>query len=497
MIRFFYSLMALIVASNAAAQIQYNKKYFSFNNYRAQDFSIANNNLVVMGNENFGLSSFFHTIDDAGNVVHSKSYVGSNHLVLSKLIRSVDSTFIAVGDVYNASNQLINGLCVRLNSQGDTLWTKTFGSNLNNDVKINDVIQKWDSTFIMVGNNGNEAFVMQLDMQGDVLWSKGFFPTSSGLSILEFHAVDIAANGNIIVAGSNFTSTQGEQGVVLKMDASSLLLDAKIFNEPTFFKELKTLNNTTYLFDQHFGALVKLDSMLNFEWANTYCNFYSEQTGNDAFIEQDTSGMLLFTTNDAFYGHVLKIDDFGNPQSEISVIGKSIKSIEKEDGTLCVLSNGPVLGLKSAFVSIPHYGIMQGFSNECAFNQSSFAFPYEFTTIPITLTETGPLVQTQVAVSVNNTLVDTELGCIDILGGIDEVANAEVFTVFPNPTSGVFTLHLNIQAPISIEIQDAMGKKVMTFEMQLNEMTFDATPLDSGVYFVRAYDKSVRLVVQK
>jgi hypothetical protein len=497
MIRFIYSLIALIIVSNASAQIEYNKKYFSFNNYRAQDFSIVNDNLAVIGSENFGLSSFFHTIDVAGNVIQSKSFAGSNHLVLSKLMRSVDSTFIAVGDVFNTSNQLTNGLCVRLNSQGDTLWTKTFGSNLNNDVKINDVVQKFDSTFIMVGNNGNEAFVMQLDLQGNMLWSKGFSLSGAGASILEFHAVDVAANGTIIVAGSHFTSTQGEQGIVLKIDASSLLLDAKIFNESTFFKEMKTINNATYLFDQHFGALVKLDSMLNFEWANTYCNFYSEQTGNDAFIEQDTSGMLLFATNDAFYGHVLKIDDFGNPLSEITVIGKSIKSIEKEDGTLCVLSNGPVLGLKSAFVSNPHYGIMQGFSNECAFNQSSFAFPYEFTLNPITLTETGPLVQSQVAISVNNSLVDTEVGCIDILGDLDEVSEADVLTVFPNPTSGLCTLRLNTIEPTAIEILDATGKVIVSFVMQLNEMTFDATTLDSGVYFVKAQDKLVRLVIQK
>jgi hypothetical protein len=207
--------------------------------------------------------------------------------------------------------------------------------------------------------------------------------------------------------------------------------------------------------------------------------------------------MLLFTTNDAFYGHVLKIDDFGNPLSEITVIGKSIKSIEKEDGTLCVLSNGPVLGLKSAFVSNPHYGIMQGFSNECAFNQSSFAFPYEFTLNPITLTETGPLVQSQVAISANNSLVDTEVGCIDILGDLDEVSEADVLTVFPNPTSGLCTLRLNTIEPTAIEILDATGKVIVSFVMQLNEMTFDATTLDSGVYFVKAQDKLVRLVIQK
>lgn len=497
MIKCIYSLIALFFIGNATAQIQYNKKYFSFNNYRAQDFLISNDHLVVIGTENFGLSSFFHVIDNAGSIIQSKSFAESNHVVLSKLIKSVDSTYISVGELFNSSNQLANGLCVRLNSQGDTLWTKTFGSNLNNDVKINDVVQKSDSTYLMVGNNGNEAFVMQLDVQGNMLWSKGFSLAGAGVSILEFHAVDIAANGTIIVAGSHFSSTQGEQGIVLKIDASSLLLDAKIFNEPTFFKEIKTINNVTYLFDQHYGALVKLDSMLNFEWANTYCNFYSEQTGNDAFIQQDTSGMLLFTTNDAFYGHVLKIDDFGNPLSEITVIGKSIKSIEKEDGTLCVLSNGPVLGLKSAFVSIPHYGIMQGFSNECAFTQSSFAFPYEFTVNSIALTETGPLVQMQVAISVNNSQVDTELGCIDILGDLDELSDADELTVFPNPTSGLCTLELNKDESRAIEILDATGKVVMSFMMQLNEMTFDATMLDSGVYFIKAQDKLVRLVIQK
>jgi hypothetical protein len=494
--KYISSIVALLVIGSISAQIQYNKKYYS-GAYRAQDFYIVEDNLSVIGTENYGLSSFYHVIDNAGNVVQSKSYAGSNHLVLSKLIGSIDSTFIAVGDIYNSSSQLTNGLCMRLNSQGDTLWTKSFGSALNTDVKINDVVQKSDSTIIMVGNNGNEAFIMQLDWQGNTLWSKGFSITGSGLSILAFQTVDTTAAGNIVVAGSHSTTTQVEKGIVLKMDQSGILVNAIIFNEPTLFREIKTINNSSYLFDQHFGALVKLDSALNFQWANAYCYFFSEQTGNDVFLEQDTSGTILFTTNDAFYGHVLKIDDFGNPISEISVVGKSIKSIVKDDGTLCVLSNGPVLGVKSAIVSVPHYGIMQGFPNECAFTQSSFALPYVYTTSPIILTETIGLVQTQVGVSVNNAVVETEFGCIDILGNLNEVPDAEAFTVFPNPNHGLFTLRLNSFEPTEIEILDATGKVVQSFMIQNNEMTFDATSLDSGVYFVKAQDKLVRLVIQK
>jgi hypothetical protein len=83
------------------------------------------------------------------------------------------------------------------------------------------------------------------------------------------------------------------------------------------------------------------------------------------------------------------------------------------------------------------------------------------------------------------------------LGDLDEVSEADVLTVFPNPTSGLCTLRLNTIEPTAIEILDATGKVIVSFVMQLNEMTFDATTLDSGVYFVKAQDKLVRLVIQK
>jgi hypothetical protein len=86
----------------------------------------------------------------------------------------------------------------------------------------------------------------------------------------------------------------------------------------------------------------------------------------------------------------------------------------------------------------------------------------------------------------------------DILQLTSETASPEVqpakmqdasalFTIFPNPTNGIFTLGVNDVQSIQVEIFGIMGEKVLQRELSGSQQyEFDLTDWPNGVYLIRA-----------
>jgi hypothetical protein len=492
MIRIFYLLLAVFTVNSIYSQNQFDFKYFSSVTIRAEDFILDGENSIVIGNTEFGNSGFFSTINNSGDINFKLKFSSPNALGLKKIIQLKDSSFTTVG--YANS---IHGLCVRLNSQGDTLWKKTFGSSNGAVVIVNDIVEDQDSNLLIVGNSGSLGFILKLSHAGSMLWSKEFNSTNIGVAYFELNALDVQPNGNIVIAGTETITGQGGKGLLVELDSNGSVVQSIRSNETTSFRDLKIINGTIYGFDEVYGSLFQVDQNLNFQWANTYCNFMRSQMGNDAFIEQDNANNVLFTLNDGFYGHVLKIDTLGNPLNERSVIGMSIKSLEKQDGTPVVLSNGPVLGVKSAFVSIPHFGLMHGVSNQCSFEQSSFAFPFQFTSSPLQLIETGTIIPTQIPISISEIDLQSEQGCIDILGDLTDLNAKEQNVVSPNPSSGLLNIESTFSVPTAVSIVDAYGKECAHFQVDQNNSVLDLSYLDAGIYFIKTKLDTQRIIFLK
>ena len=72
--------------------------------------------------------------------------------------------------------------------------------------------------------------------------------------------------------------------------------------------------------------------------------------------------------------------------------------------------------------------------------------------------------------------------------GIDEVANDVTFNVFPNPSTGMYTVSLDNVAEGTMDVFDVTGKKVLT-QMLRGEstITFDLTNFAKGVYVVNLH----------
>jgi hypothetical protein len=85
--------------------------------------------------------------------------------------------------------------------------------------------------------------------------------------------------------------------------------------------------------------------------------------------------------------------------------------------------------------------------------------------------------------------------------GIPQVANTNVsFGVYPNPTTGEFTIELNNGAAKTISIMDLTGRVILTNNSAEDKINMNLTSLAKGIYYVRVQSNNTievaKIVIQ-
>ncbi len=58
------------------------------------------------------------------------------------------------------------------------------------------------------------------------------------------------------------------------------------------------------------------------------------------------------------------------------------------------------------------------------------------------------------------------------------------FSVYPNPGTGVFTIEMNDELNATVEVYDALGKKVKTIQQNGFKSVLDLTGFPKGMYMI-------------
>jgi hypothetical protein len=480
------------------AQNQFNYKYFSDESIRAEDLLIKEDTIVVFGNTfmNVANEGFFHQIDADANVINTRYYSSALGLRINKAAELNDSTFFAVGELMDPLTMVNNAMCFKLTGQGDIIWSRTFGDVQHSSTRAFDVIQLVDSSIIVVGNSGNQGFSLSLSPTGDLNWSK-LLHFGNVSDVTEIKAVASLEDSSFVLVGSQAVFGQSIEGILLKMDALGNAIWAKINDQFSTYRDVYSMNSALYIFDEINASLTKFNSLGNVTWSNVYANFNAQNEGNDMSINEDGLGNILLTTNDFFYGHVIQVDTLGNELSDLSVIGKSIESLFKSDGSLIVLGNGPVYGVKSSFTPIPHFGIMQGSSSFCSFTEQPFYFSQNTNIQPVSFNFTGSLITTVNAINIESLNIQQEEGCIEILGELNEWEDQSQLSIYPNPSTGEVVLTSNSSIEQEVNVFDAFGKLCATIMKSSTSKQIDLSYLVEGVYFVQVENEVRKLVIKK
>ncbi|KPH14102.1 T9SS type A sorting domain-containing protein [Chryseobacterium sp. ERMR1:04] len=190
--------------------------------------SIQSKKLSTDNKQNNGYDFHLVKLNQQGEEVWEKYFVGNNHDFLSATVATQEGGFLLAGTSYSGkgldkkddSKGGSDIWLIRLNEFGDELWQKTFGSSADEEARA--VIQTTDLGFFVAGNVQNSAkgygskdiLIIKLDKNGkelsqSILGGKGLdevekmIPTRDGGALLGIYS-------RSTIGGSKKTENFGE-----------------------------------------------------------------------------------------------------------------------------------------------------------------------------------------------------------------------------------------------------------------------------------------------
>ena len=159
---------------------------------------------------NFDYDYYIVKIDEDGQHQWTKRYGGEDWDLAYSIceINHSNKGFIIAGETYSYGLGNTDAYLIKINEDGDTLWTKTYGGN-EKDV-FNEVIEDDFGNIICIGSsssntqfNDADIWIVKTDSIGNEIWNIALSDTlnDEGISIC------LAANGNYLIAGNDQQAT--------------------------------------------------------------------------------------------------------------------------------------------------------------------------------------------------------------------------------------------------------------------------------------------------
>ncbi len=150
-----------------------------------------------------------------GDTTWTKTYGGSELDIALSVQQTQDGGYIVAGYTRSNGAESDDMYLIKTNSQGDTLWTRTYGGS-SGDVTYS-VQQTQGGEYIMAGYTysygagGGDVYLIKTNSQGDTLWTRTY-----GGSDNEYgHSVQQTEDGGYIVSGITWSYGAGSSDVYL------------------------------------------------------------------------------------------------------------------------------------------------------------------------------------------------------------------------------------------------------------------------------------------
>lgn len=446
---------------------------------------------------NYGGTIF--KLDKSGGRVWSNSLSGTKDIHIISMQQTKDAGFIMSG-TYQSVNMLVyQFLLIKTDSTGHVQWKKTIGDSLVSH--SSSIKQTSDGGYVTVGDftmgtGGNySGLVIKTDSVGDIEWTKSI-PNTTGLeSVVEIENGGYLVSGFAIADGHLYSANLA----VIKLNDSGDIIWQKNFTGNDYIYPLNVLlaGDSTYLVSankQSTGTcvMINIDTSGTTIWSNSINASNSllissvNKTSDQGYILTGT-GSQYNTTKDIV---VLKTDNWGNTLWAKFVGGSvynehGISSLEKPDGGYLICA--------SKYNPSPTYYDIYVISTDSLGNGNCYNINAWVNATAVTLADTlmmttsGPGIPPSSQTPTLNSSLSPGLlpvsVCLSV--GTEEMDN-EPFAIYPNPSSGNFTIRLNSTMPTSIKIYSIIGElKYENNNPSKGDNHIQSENLSPGIYLIK------------
>jgi len=175
--------------------------------------------------------------DTLGTTIWSKSIGTSQYEWPSKIVFN-DNKYFIVRSYFNQPNNTRAILLIRIDDNGNVLWSKTY--SINNTFSVNDVVTTFGGFYIS-GILDSSIYIAKIDTTGNFLWSKSF-----GSNSFKIISSTVSAQGT----GAILTGyTHGNlKGIIISINEFGDTLFTKSYGDSISHRLYKTISKNNGMF---------------------------------------------------------------------------------------------------------------------------------------------------------------------------------------------------------------------------------------------------------
>ncbi len=179
---------------------------------------------------------FLIKTDSNGYTEWTKTFGEASYSLGYSVEQTSDEGYIITGITGEIESQDV--FLIKTNSNGNTIWTKTFGG-IDHD-KGHSVKQTIDGGYIVAGTThtnetGNDVYLIKTNSNGDTIWTKTFGGSANDYG----YSVQITFDGGYIIGGSSYSTNIDMMLVYLiKTDENGIITSTTEISVPNPNKKL-------------------------------------------------------------------------------------------------------------------------------------------------------------------------------------------------------------------------------------------------------------------
>ena len=450
--------------------------------------------LIFLGYVNYGTDIV--KFDSVGSLVFIKTLIYpiqySNPVYYSEVI-SIKGNGYLVSGIFDYTS-VENNIITRLTSDASVVWSKTlnnFDINLDNS-GLKMVCNPYTSGFLIYGTDTGIPKIIEMDSIGNIISSYKFSGIDSILSCI------ITKDSSYL-----FSALSGNNFIVFKMDSTGVILNSAKFGLPTIINQFSLIsyadkyvvevsNNDSgsiYMFNldsnlQNIWAVKLIEPAYKFykllDWNDKYFNLVTRKNSDTiCTINIDSSGIIIGSHVSGYPDQTL-IDCNKNAQG-IIILYNIYRTFQLMHGNYITIGDAEVSQLDSLGHNCSHDTIIVSPFVPLLLNGNSVLI-----NPVISNTQTS---NQQIVSQANSIQFVTECSVFIGIPEINQNKENEI-KVYPNPTTGTFTLSIRNLSPAlagsnwDLRIIDVLGQEVYSQPIINQESTIINLPqISNGVYF--------------